>query len=205
MFHTRSPSTHENCYQRRRTRSVLQLLPLYFFWFLLIASHVLAAHSPAIAQSSPANQSDSKEEKDAKQPEPKKVKPLGPADEFNRGVPRSSLKGYLKAARDGDFERAAKYLDLRYLPGRMDKSQGPQLARQLKIALDKTLWFDLETVSANPDGFSDDDLPANRDIIGRIETPEKSVDILMQRVARGDGVVYLEIFQSNGGRNPSSV
>jgi MscS family membrane protein len=70
----------------------------------------------------------------------------------------------------------------------MDKSQGPQLARQLKIALDKTLWFDLETVSAHPDGFTDDSLPLNRDIIGRIETPGKTVDIQMQRVTRGDGV-----------------
>jgi len=124
---------------RGEERGVPEFITIILFLFLIITSYVLAAHSPAIAQSSPANQSDSKEEKDAKQPEPKKVKPIGPADEFNRGVPRSSLKGYLKAARDGDFERAAKYLDLRYLPGRMDKSQGPQLARQLKIALDKVL------------------------------------------------------------------
>ena len=70
----------------------------------------------------------------------------------------------------------------------MDKSDGPQLARQLKIALDKVLWFDLEMVSDHPAGFSDDVLPANRDIIGRIETPEKAVDLLMQRIPRGDGV-----------------
>jgi len=155
--------------------------------FLIIASYVLAAHSPAMAQSSPANQSNATEGKDAEQPEPKKVKPLGPADEFNRGVPRSSLKGYLKAARDGDFERAAKYLDLRYLPGRLDQSQGPQLARQLKIALDKVLWFDLEIISEHPAGFSDDGLPADRDVIGRVKTPEKTIDLLMQRVPRGDG------------------
>jgi small-conductance mechanosensitive channel len=36
----------------------------------------------------------------------------GPADEYNRGNPRGSLNGYFKAARDGDFERAANYLDL---------------------------------------------------------------------------------------------
>ncbi len=158
-----------------------------FFLFLLIAAYVFATHSPAMAQASPANQSNSKEGEGAQPPEPKKVKPLGPADEFNRGVPRSSLKGYLKAARDGDFEQAAKYLDLRYLPGRMDKSQGPQLARRLKIALDKVLWFDLDMISDHPDGFSDDGLPANRDSIGRIKTPKKAVDILMQRVPRGDG------------------
>ena len=161
---------------------------IMFFLFVLIVSYVFATHSPAIAQSNPANQSDSKEEKDAKQPETEKVRPLGPADEFDRGVPRSSLKGYLKAARDGDFERASQYLDLRYLPSWMDEKQGPLLARQLKIALDKVLWFDLEAVSAHPDGFADDSLPPNRDIIGRVKTPEKTVDILMQRVPRGDGV-----------------
>jgi hypothetical protein len=69
---------------------------IILFLFVLIAPYVFAIPSPAMAQSSPANQSNSKEGKDAEQPGPKKVKPLGPADEFNRGVPRSSLKGYLK-------------------------------------------------------------------------------------------------------------
>ncbi len=166
---------------------------IILFLFVLIASYVFATHSPAMAQSSPANQSSTKEGNGAEQPEPKKVKPLGPADEFNRGVPRSSLKGYLKAARDGDFERAAKYLDLRYLPDRMDESQGPQLARQLKIALDKVIWFDLDMVSAHPAGFPDDGLPLDRDSIGRVKTPEKTVDILMQRVPRGDGAYIWKI------------
>jgi len=161
---------------------------IVLFVFLLSGLCGLAIHSPAMAQSDSVIQGNSKEGLDAELPEPKTVKPLGPADEFNRGVPRGSLKGYLKSARDGDFEQAAKYLDLRYLPGRMGVSQGPQLARQLKIALDKELWFDLEVVSDHPDGFSDDGMSANRDIIGRIKTPEKTVDILLQRVPRGDGI-----------------
>ena len=157
------------------------------FLFLFIALYVFATHSPAMAQSSPADQSNSQEGTGAQQPEPEKVNPLGPADEFNRGVPRSSLKGYLKAARDGDFERAAKYLDLRYLPDWIDNNEGPQLARQLKIALDKVIWFDLEIISADPAGFSDDGQPADRDSIGSVKTPEKTVDLLMQRIPRGDG------------------
>ena len=169
------------------------ILTNMIFLFLFAASSIFAAYSPAMAQDTAADQSNSKEDKSADQPEPKKVKPLGPADEFNRGVPRSSLKGYLKAARDGDFERAAKYLDMRYLPGGMDQSQGPQLARQLKIVLDKVIWFDLDAVSADPDGFPDDGLPANRDNIGRIKTPDKTVDLLMQRVPRGDGVLIWKI------------
>ena len=163
------------------------------FLTLLIANIVLASYSLAIAQTTPDSQGKSKEEIGAEQKAPEKVKALGPADEFNRGVPRDSLKGYLKATRDGDFERAAQYLDLRYLPVWMVEREGSQLARQLKIALDKVLWFDLESVSAHPDGFADDGLPSNRDVIGRVKTPEKTVDILMQRVPRGDGVYIWKI------------
>jgi MscS family membrane protein len=163
------------------------------FLFPLLASFIFVTHLPSLAQSSPLDKSSSKEGEGAEQQVSEKIKLLGPADEFNRGVPRSSLKGYLKAARDGDFERAAKYLDLRYLPDSIDASQGPQLARQLKIALDKVLWFDMKAVSEHPDGVSDDGLPANRDIIGRVKTPEKNVDILMQRVPRSDGVYIWKI------------
>jgi len=166
---------------------------IILFLILIIASILFATRSPVMAQSASANQTSSKEGSASEQPGPKIVQPLGPVDEFNRGVPRSSLKGYLKAARDGDFERAAKYLDLRYLPDSIDPGQGPQLARQLKIALDKVIWFDLAIISADPDGIPDDGLSADRDNIGRIKTPKKTVDILMQQVARSDGVLIWKI------------
>ena len=187
---------------RGKERGLSETFAIIFFLLVLIAAHVFATHSPAMAQSSPAEPNNSIVEKGAKQPELKKVKPLGPADEFKRGVPRNSLKGYLKAARDGDFERAAEYLDLRYLPGRMDKSQGSQLARELKIVLDKVIWFDIDMISDHPDGFADDDLPPSRDIIGRIETPEKVVDILMQRVPRGDGAYIWKFSNQTVGEIP---
>ena len=164
-----------------------------FILFLILASSICTLHSPALAQSSPVGQSKAKDAKGTERPASPQIKPKGPADEFNRGVPRSSLKGYLKAARDGDFERAANYLDLRYLPDKIDASQGPRLARQLKIALDKVLWFDLDAVSSDPNGFSHDGLSADRDSIGIVKTPEKIVDILMQRVQRGDGVYIWKI------------
>jgi MscS family membrane protein len=166
---------------------------IILFLLLIFASILFATGSPVMAQSASGNQGNSKEGPAAEQPEPKVVQPLGPVDEFNRGVPRRSLKGYLKAARDGDFERAAKYLDLRYLPDRIDASQGPKLARQLKIALDKVIWFDLDIISAHPDGLPDDGLPVDRDNIGQVKTPAKTVDILMQRVPRGDGAYIWKI------------
>ena len=66
--------------------------------------------------------------------------------------------------------------------------EGSELARQLAFVLDRFLWIHPETLSAEPEGHADDGLPSFRDYIGRVETPEKQVDVLLQRVPRGDGV-----------------
>jgi MscS family membrane protein len=70
----------------------------------------------------------------------------------------------------------------------MKKSQGPELARHLKVVLDRTMWVDLDTVSDDPKGHLEDGLPTYRDSLGRLKTPKRTVDILLQRVPRKDGV-----------------
>jgi MscS family membrane protein len=112
----------------------------------------------------------------------------GPPDDFDRGVPRTSVQGFLSAAEEGDWERAAEYLDTRHLPGGFTPREGSELARQLAFVLDRFLWIHPETLSAEPEGHADDGLPSYRDFVGRVETPEKQVDVLLQRVPRGDGV-----------------
>ena len=124
----------------------------------------------------------------AEQPKPVSEKPEAPQDELERGTPRTSVKEFFGATRKRDYEKAAQYLDLRHLPTGMNKSQGPQLARRLKIVLDRTVWVDLDTLSVDPKGHREDGLPSYRDLVCRIKTPEKEVDILLQRVPRGDGV-----------------
>jgi MscS family membrane protein len=131
----------------------------------------------------------SKKGEDAGKPKAEIPKPVGPLDEFNRGVPRTSVDGFFKATAKGDYERAANYLDLRHLSEELRKSEGPRLARELKIVLDRAgLWIDYDLVSKDPKGQVEDGLPAYRDILGQIKTPKKTVDILMQRVPREDGV-----------------
>jgi MscS family membrane protein len=120
--------------------------------------------------------------------EKKPVTPAGPADEYDRGNPRSSLKGYFKATRDGDYKRAAQYLDTRNLPGWMSYIEVSELARQLKIVFDRTLWGDLELVSDHPAGNREDGLHSIRESIGRIKVGEQSIDIILQRVPREDGI-----------------
>lgn len=140
----------------------------------------------ALAQTalSTINKKSSKSEEVAEKP----VTPAGPADEYDRGNPRSSLIGYLKATRDGNYERAAEYLDTRNLPGWMAYIEASELARQLKIVLNRTLWIDLELVSSDPAGDREDGLHSIRESIGRIKIGDQTIDIIMQRIPREDGI-----------------
>jgi len=137
----------------------------------------------------------SEKEEAADQLKTESKKPGIPLDELERGVPRTCVKGFFKAARERDYERASQYLDLRNLPKGMSKSDGPELARHLKLVLDKTVWIDLDLLSTDPKGHSDDGLPTYRDLICRIKTDKKEVDILLQRVPRSDGA-YIWKFSS---------
>jgi MscS family membrane protein len=118
-----------------------------------------------------------------------------PVDPLGRGVPRSSVRGFLAAAKSRDYARASEYLDLRNLPE--EATPAHELARQLKIVFDRVLWIDLELLSTNPEGDSEDNLPATRDRVGRIEVEDgKAYEILLQRVPRGDDV-YIWKFSSS--------
>ena len=113
--------------KRRKTLSwVISIL------VCLIVACLLVSYT-AMAQ--PTAQNTNKKEGGAEEKSIKeKTLPAGPVDEYNRGTPRSSVAGFFNAANRGDYERAAQYLDLRNLPGWIDKNKGPELARQLKIA-----------------------------------------------------------------------
>ena len=111
-----------------------------------------------------------------------------PQDEFGRGSPQGTVKGYFAACREGEYEKAANYLDLRRIPG-----DGPTLARQLRIILSRTLWVDIDALSQEYMGSSTDGLPSNRDRLGSIATKTGKVDILLQQVPREDGVAIWKI------------
>jgi len=111
-----------------------------------------------------------------------------PEDEFGRGSPRGTVKGYLAACREGDYEKAANYLDLRRIPG-----NGPTVARQLQIILSRTLWVDVDVLSQEHAGRSNDGLPPYRDRLGTINKKAGKVDILLQSVPREDGVTIWKI------------
>ena len=108
-------------------------------------------------------------------------------DEFDRGTPRRSLRGFLTAAQDHDFETAAEYLDQRNLPSRMKITDGPALAHGLAVVINRKLWIDFAEISDHPDGASGDGLPSYRDEFAEIELQDNVITLLLQRVPRGDG------------------
>jgi MscS family membrane protein len=111
-----------------------------------------------------------------------------PQDELGRGTPRRAVAGFLRAARERDYERAAEYLDRAGLPP-AEQERGALYARALKIVLDQTLWVDLDSLSDAPEGQLKDGLPPSRDRVGQIKLPDgRTVDVLVQRVRRKDGV-----------------
>jgi MscS family membrane protein len=111
-----------------------------------------------------------------------------PEDELQRGMPRGTVRGFFLAVRQRDFEKAAKYLDLRHLPEDVKKIGGPELAHEFRKVLARTLWVNLDKLSLDPNGHMQDGLPTYRDRVGRIHAKSKNFDILLQKVPRGDGV-----------------
>jgi MscS family membrane protein len=111
-----------------------------------------------------------------------------PDDPFGRGTPRGTVEGFLTAGKEGRYERATEYLDFRYLPGKIAQIPQPYLARQFEIVLDRALWIDPTDLSIDTTGKQEDSLPSYRDSVGHIEVGGRTIDILLQRVPREDGV-----------------
>jgi MscS family membrane protein len=145
---------------------------------------------PSLKEIVAGKESPADEEKEKSKDEETKAQQLPvPDDAFGRGTPRGSVEGFLAAGLERDYERAAEYLDFRYLPGWVAKIQHPYIARQFKIILDRALWIDPTDLSSDTTGQKEDGLPPYRDLLGHVEAGEKTIDILLQRVSREDGIL----------------
>jgi len=114
-----------------------------------------------------------------------------PKDDYGRGQPQSSIAGFLHAIRSADFTLATEYLDYRNLSAKTLSVGKEELARQLAVILNRTLWVDLNSISTLKDGRKDDDLPSYRELVGKVEYQGNEVDILLQRVPRSEDKVKI--------------
>jgi MscS family membrane protein len=98
-------------------------------------------------------------------------------DPLGRHTPRGTVTGFIEAARKGNIERAAQYLNAR-------GADAETLARQLFEVLDARLPAGLMRISDAREG-SGTSLTPNLEIVGTIEGRRKQ-DIVLERVTRGD-------------------
>ncbi|MBL9027879.1 MAG: mechanosensitive ion channel family protein [Myxococcales bacterium] len=120
-----------------RSRVALGLLLAVLGLFVLAPLPLFAQPAPAASASAA--------------PRPKLPAPAVPEDPA-RATPRRALSGFLRAARERDFERAATFLDLRALPRGREKKEGPELASMLARVLE---W----RVELDPDSLPDEPSP----------------------------------------------
>jgi MscS family membrane protein len=91
--------------------------------------------------------------------------------------PRAALQAFLDACRDGDYARAARYLDL----GAAAEHEGPLLAKRLKVVLDRTAWINLESLSGTPEGDMEDGLRPQLERVVTIGTAKGPFDLVLRR------------------------
>jgi MscS family membrane protein len=112
-----------------------------------------------------------------------------PQDPFNRSSPQSSVISFLEACRSGNFERAARYLNLRQMPREQRQSEGPRLAQQLGRILDRDAGFDVADVSTDAEGDLTDGLPRDRDRVGSYKVGGKTLDLQLERTTFRSGLM----------------
>jgi len=88
--------------------------------------------------------------------------------------------GFLVAARTGQYEIAAQYLDTR-LRGKAAE----ELAQQLFTVLDRRLPPRLSQLSEKPEGSVADPMRPNEERVGTVSGDKGPVDIVLERVDRG--------------------
>ena len=179
---------HNSTYFARFSITFITLLFLFFY-----SQSALSAQSPSNGEDvSIKKMLDSKEqsEQDLKQPDDTDNYNV-PKDDFERGQPRSAIAGYLRALRTGDLTLATNYLDYRNLSEKTLSVGKEELARQLGVVLNRTLWVDLNSISSLKEGRKNDNLPSYRELVGKVDYQGSNVDILLQRVPRAQDKVKI--------------
>jgi MscS family membrane protein len=102
-------------------------------------------------------------------------------DPLGRSTPQGAVFGFMKSAAQGDYERALQYLDTK-----KTGISAQKLIVALQVVLDRGFSGNVAMLSNKPEGYLDDNLPPSKERIGTVKTPSGSLDILLERVQRGN-------------------
>lgn len=111
--------------------------------------------------------------------------PPAPTDPLGRETPAGMVAGFIDAAAEQNYDKAAQYLDLSNEKG----AWGPSVAQQLQRILDRGgVVYSRLRLSSEPQGDQDDGLAPDQEKFGLVRTDHGTVDLLAQRVDGKDGV-----------------
>lgn len=110
--------------------------------------------------------------------------PAAGDESLDRTTPRRAFEGFRAAASDGDYERAAKYLDLRSMSRAKAESQGPELARELSYVIERRMPVDPATIPDAPDAGG----TAASVTVGSLYVDEEPIYLNLARIKFADGV-----------------
>jgi MscS family membrane protein len=114
------------------------------------------------------------------------AQPQTPGDALGRDTPRGTVRGFLAAGREEDFERATAYLDTT-----LKGARATELARQLFVVLDARLPARIREISDVPDGSRANPLRPTVELVGTIGSASGGVDVTVERVSRGNTPIWL--------------
>ena len=118
---------------------------------------------------------------------PAATPPPAPVDPLGRTSPHGTVLGFLRAAEEKDYIKAAKFFD-----GKRSPEEATQLVVQLKYLLDNGLSTSIDDISRKPKGDVEDELRLSRERIGTVKTPEGEMEVLLDLVRRqGEPAIWL--------------
>jgi MscS family membrane protein len=108
-------------------------------------------------------------------------------DPLGRTTPQAAIIRFLEACHARDYNKAARYLDLRQLPAADRAKAGPELAEQLEDLLDDTP-FDIATLSRDPEGDLNDNLAPQFEHLDTFHTDGRALELQLERTEPKPGL-----------------
>jgi MscS family membrane protein len=101
-----------------------------------------------------------------------------PSDSLGRETPSGTVLGFLQAAQAGNYKIAADYLQISAVHR---QAQGPELASQFKVLMDRAFVGSLRRLSTRPEGSPDGGV-SDQQTIGAFASGDTDVPVVLVRV-----------------------
>ncbi|HYU46928.1 MAG TPA: mechanosensitive ion channel family protein [Terriglobales bacterium] len=112
-------------------------------------------------------------------PAPAAQPPAKAADPLGRETPSGTVVGFLQAAQGGNYKNAADYLQM---SAARRQSLGPDVARKLKVLMDRAFVGSLRDLSTRPEGTADNGV-VDQQTIGTFSSAELDIPVVLIRVS----------------------